>query len=132
METLFYIFLFIFWTLFGSFASVLIYRLKSGEKWIFLWRSHCKTCNRTLSALELIPIFSWLFSLWKCRGCKQKISIIYPLLFIKCIGNLKIIFLDFCFIYHDFVYFLWFTFYRNPWVNNGSLNFYSFYLIIFK
>ena len=80
METLFYIFLFIFWTLFGSFASVLIYRLKSGEKWIFLWRSHCKTCNRILSALELIPIFSWLFSLWKCRGCKQKISIIYPLL----------------------------------------------------
>ncbi|RKW21695.1 prepilin peptidase [Candidatus Gracilibacteria bacterium] len=80
METLFYIFLFIFGTLFGSFASVLIYRLKSGEKGIFLGRSHCKTCNRTLSALELIPIFSWLFSLGKCRGCKQKISIIYPLL----------------------------------------------------
>ncbi len=80
MNTLFYIFLFIFWTLFGSFASVIIYRLKSGEKWIWGGRSHCKTCERDLSPLELIPIFSWLFQWGKCKWCRQKIDAIYPLL----------------------------------------------------
>jgi len=80
MNLFFYSFLFIFWTMFGSFASVLIYRIKSWEGWIINGRSHCKTCQRDLTALELIPIFSWLFQWWKCRWCQQKISWIYPLL----------------------------------------------------
>lgn len=74
------IFLFVFWTLFWSFASVLIYRIKSGEGWIMMGRSHCKTCERNLSAIELIPIFSWLFQEWKCKWCKSPISSIYPIL----------------------------------------------------
>jgi len=80
MNTLFYILLFIFWTLFWSFASVLIYRIKSWEGWIIGGRSHCKTCERDLSALELVPILSWLFQVGKCKWCKQKISGVYPLL----------------------------------------------------
>ena len=80
MNILFYIFLFIFWTMFGSFASVIIYRLKSGEWGMWTWRSHCKTCERNLTALELIPILSWLWQGGKCKWCKQKIDIIYPLL----------------------------------------------------
>ena len=80
MENFFYLSLFIFGTLFWSFASVLIYRLKSGEKWILNWRSHCPKCNNVLGALELIPIFSWIKNLWKCYYCKEKISNIYPLL----------------------------------------------------
>lgn len=74
------IILFIFWTLFWSFASVLIYRLKSGEKWIMCWRSHCPKCNKNLKFYDLFPIFSWLSTFWKCRYCKEKISIIYPAL----------------------------------------------------
>lgn len=80
MNTFFYTFLFIFWALFGSFASVIIYRIRSGEWGMWLWRSHCKTCKRNLWALELIPILSWLFQGWKCKWCKEKISPIYPLL----------------------------------------------------
>lgn len=80
MNLFFYIFLFIFWTLFGSFASVLIYRIKSWESGIWTWRSHCKTCERDLTVLELIPILSWIFQWWKCKGCKEKISSIYPIL----------------------------------------------------
>jgi len=80
MSLFLYTFLFIFWTMFGSFASVLIYRIKSGEGWIVNGRSHCKTCERDLSALELIPILSWVFQWWKCKWCKQKISPIYPIL----------------------------------------------------
>ena len=80
MELFFHLTLFVFWTLFGSFASVLIYRIKSWESGILAWRSHCKNCDRDLSAFELVPIFSWLFQEWKCKWCKQKISAIYPLL----------------------------------------------------
>jgi leader peptidase (prepilin peptidase)/N-methyltransferase len=78
METFFYLCLFIFWTLFWSFSSVLIYRLKSWESWIMNWRSHCPKCNNILHSLELIPIFSWIKNLWKCKYCKEKVSAIYP------------------------------------------------------
>lgn len=80
MNIFLYTFLFIFWTMFGSFASVIIYRIKSQEGWICAGRSHCKTCERNLSALELVPIFSWLFQWGKCKWCKQSISSIYPIL----------------------------------------------------
>ena len=80
MQYLFYIYLFIFWTLFWSFASVLIYRLKNREKWIIWWRSHCTKCNNILKCIDLIPIFSWLKNKWKCKYCKEKISSIYILL----------------------------------------------------
>lgn len=80
MNLFYYTILFVFGTLFGSFASVIIYRLRSGESWIWTGRSHCKTCERDLWALELVPIFSWLFQWGKCKGCKQKISSIYPIL----------------------------------------------------
>lgn len=80
MENIFYIFLFFIWSIFWSFGSVLIYRLKSEESWILTWRSHCAKCNHTLWFFELIPIFSWLKNFWKCKYCKQKISAIYPIL----------------------------------------------------
>lgn len=80
MEILFYISLFIYWLLFWSFSSVLIHRLKSEEKWIWSGRSHCPKCSTTLKFYDLIPIFSWLSTLWKCRYCKTKISSIYPIL----------------------------------------------------
>ncbi len=80
MEIFFYFILFIFWSLFWSFASVIIYRLKSWESGILNGRSHCPKCNHILWALELIPIFSWIKNLWKCKYCKSKVSSIYPFL----------------------------------------------------
>ena len=71
---------FVFWMIFGSFISVLVYRIKNQEKGIFLWRSKCPQCGHTLNWLDLVPFFSYLFLWWKCRYCKTKISIIYPLL----------------------------------------------------
>lgn len=72
--------LFIFGILFGSFASVLIWRIKSGEGGIVTGRSHCPKCQHTLGALDLFPIFSYIFLRGKCRFCREKISPIYPLL----------------------------------------------------
>jgi len=75
-----YIFSFIFWIIFGSFISVLVYRIKNQESGIFLWRSKCPYCKHTLSTFDLVPIFSYIFLKWKCRYCQKKISIIYPIL----------------------------------------------------
>lgn len=80
MNSFFSILLFVLWTMFGSFASVIIYRIRSWEWGMFTWRSHCQNCERNLSARELIPVLSWVFQWWKCMWCQQKISPIYPLL----------------------------------------------------
>jgi prepilin signal peptidase PulO-like enzyme (type II secretory pathway) len=80
MTTIFYIILFILWTLFWSFASVIIHRLKSGEWWILNGRSHCFKCKKNLKFYDLFPIFSFLSTKWKCRYCKTKIPYIYPIL----------------------------------------------------
>lgn len=80
MNYFFYMFLFILWTMFWSFASVVIYRIRSQEWWIMWGRSHCKTCSRNLSARELIPIISWMLQWWKCAWCKKNISSLYPIL----------------------------------------------------
>lgn len=70
---------FIFGTVFGSFFNVVGIRLPKGN---FLQekRSHCPHCDRTLRAYELIPVVSYLIQRGKCRGCKKKISPMYPLI----------------------------------------------------
>ena len=73
-------FLFIFGLLFGSFASVIVQRIAHGEGGITTGRSHCPKCNHQLSALDLFPLFSYLFLGGKCRYCKEKIGALYPLL----------------------------------------------------
>lgn len=80
MQILFYVFIFILGLLFWSFSSVLITRLKTWEKGIMNWRSHCPKCNHTLSFFDLCPVFSYIFRKWKCAYCSEKISIMYPVL----------------------------------------------------
>ncbi|MDD5213174.1 MAG: prepilin peptidase [Candidatus Gracilibacteria bacterium] len=80
MTTAIYIIIFILGLMFGSFSSVLISRLKTGEGGIMNGRSHCPKCNHVLGGLDLIPVFSYLFSAGKCKYCKEKISILYPFL----------------------------------------------------
>lgn len=62
----------------GSFLNVLALRLPLKES-VTLKRSHCMTCGHTLSWYELFPLFSYIFLGGKCRHCKSKISIQYPL-----------------------------------------------------
>lgn len=68
---------FIFGTIIGSFLNVVIFRLKTGKS--VSGRSFCISCGKTLSALELVPLFSFLFLRGKCKTCKTKISWQYPL-----------------------------------------------------
>ncbi len=68
---------FLFGLIIGSFLNVVIYRFNTGRT--FGGRSMCMTCSRTLSWYELIPLFSFLIQKGKCRGCRAKISMQYPL-----------------------------------------------------
>jgi len=61
----------------GSFLNALTFRYGTGKG--MLGRSECMSCQRKLSPLDLIPIFSFLFLLGRCRGCKSKISWQYPM-----------------------------------------------------
>lgn len=72
-----YIFLFILGTAIGSFLNVLIDRLPNEQS--IGGRSHCDHCKKQLSALDLIPIFSYFLLGGKCRYCKKRISLVYPL-----------------------------------------------------
>ncbi len=63
----------------GSFLNVVIYRLKSQEGGIIMGSSHCRDCNHELSWKDNIPLFSYISLRGKCRYCKNKISIQYPI-----------------------------------------------------
>lgn len=67
----------------GSFYYVVAYRIPKGES-IVSPPSHCPNCNHRLGPLELVPIFSYIFQLGRCKSCKCKISIFYPLFEIFC------------------------------------------------
>ena len=85
MYTLIIISVIFFGLVFGSFGSVIFYRLwewptKETWKWFLVWRSECPKCHHKLEARNLVPIFSRLFQWWKCEYCKASISWFYPFL----------------------------------------------------
>ena len=72
------IYLFVFGCCIGSFINVLTYRLPLGKS-IISPRSRCTKCNFKLNWFDNIPLISWILLRAKCRSCKEKISITYPL-----------------------------------------------------
>ena len=62
----------------GSFLNVCIYRLPRRES--LNWpASHCTSCDRPLSWYENIPVASWLVLRGRCRTCRSRISVQYPI-----------------------------------------------------
>ncbi|HEV7424626.1 MAG TPA: prepilin peptidase [Candidatus Paceibacterota bacterium] len=61
----------------GSFLNVVIYRMNTGKS--LGGRSACMSCLNKLSWYELIPLFSFVGLKGRCKNCKTKISIQYPL-----------------------------------------------------
>jgi len=72
------ILIFIFGLIVGSFLNSIIYRLQTGESFLFK-RSFCPHCKHRLGWQDLIPLLSFLILRGKCRYCSQKISLEYPL-----------------------------------------------------
>ena len=99
--TFFIIFSVILGLLVGSFLNVVIHRLptimekdwensclelqgkethKSEKYTLVTPRSACPNCGHQISALENIPVLSYLFLKGKCKGCKTQISLRYPII----------------------------------------------------
>lgn len=72
-------FMFVIGTLFGSFFSLATYRIPRHQD-ILIKRSYCPNCKHNLGFFDLIPILSYIVGKGKCRYCKEKISIRYPIL----------------------------------------------------
>lgn len=77
VDVIIYSTVFILGISFGSFINVIVDRLSKGKK--INGRSKCDFCRKTLSPLDLIPIFSYIFLKGRCRYCNKKLSIQYPL-----------------------------------------------------
>jgi leader peptidase (prepilin peptidase)/N-methyltransferase len=72
------ILVFLFGLCIGSFLNVIICRLGTKES-IAKSRSHCPQCGAILKWYDLIPILSFFIQRGRCRYCKGKISLQYPL-----------------------------------------------------
>src|SRR3989344_1285069 len=70
--------LFAFGAIIGSILHVVAERYGSEKS---PWRGHsvCPDCKKTLSAKELIPIFSYILQRARCVSCKKEIPFHYPL-----------------------------------------------------
>jgi leader peptidase (prepilin peptidase)/N-methyltransferase len=62
----------------GSFANVCIHRLPLGLS-VVRPRSRCPLCAHEITALENLPVLSWLALRGRCRACRAPISPRYPL-----------------------------------------------------
>lgn len=95
----------------GSFLNVVIYRIPLilHREWrndcrsfltvpieleekinLFLPRSFCRSCKKTILATQNIPILSYLLLRGRCKNCKQPISIRYP--FVEALSTLLVLF----------------------------------------
>lgn len=61
----------------GSFLGVLVLRIPKRMPIVFS-RSACPACGHQLSAVELVPLFSWLIQRRRCRVCGARIPFFYP------------------------------------------------------
>ena len=78
-----YLIIFIFGLIIGSFLNVCIYRIPRNES-ISYPPSHCTSCGSRIKWYDLIPVISYIFLKGRCRNCKEKISIRYPVIELLC------------------------------------------------
>jgi leader peptidase (prepilin peptidase)/N-methyltransferase len=76
---LLYIIVFLYGIVIGSFLNVCIFRIPKKEN-IVTVSSHCMTCGYKLKWYDLVPLFSYMALGGRCRKCKTKLSVQYPLI----------------------------------------------------
>lgn len=62
----------------GSFSNVCIYRIPQ-KKSILFPGSFCPRCGKKIRSYDNIPLLSYIILKGRCRNCKAKISLQYPL-----------------------------------------------------
>ncbi|HLD35464.1 MAG TPA: prepilin peptidase [Planctomycetota bacterium] len=79
MEYFYFITIFLFGIVIGSFLNVCIYRLPLDGMSIIKPGSFCPGCNTSIRWYQNIPLFSFLILRGKCAKCSARISLRYPL-----------------------------------------------------
>jgi len=112
--TIFYLLVFLFGTIIGSFLNCIVFRINDGKSF-FLGKSFCPKCSHKLSWKDLIPIFSFIFLKGNCRYCKNKISLQYPV--VEFITGLS------------FVFIFYLTGFKIAYIGNNFQLYYNIYLL---
>ncbi|HEY8153789.1 MAG TPA: prepilin peptidase [Myxococcota bacterium] len=69
---------FLFGLVVGSFLNVVIHRLPRGESLLHPG-SHCPACNASIAPWDNVPLLAYLWLGGRCRGCRARIALRYPL-----------------------------------------------------
>ncbi len=62
----------------GSFLNAILFRFNTGRS-ALRGRSRCMRCGHTLHAVDLVPVFSYIFLRGRCRYCSARMSWQYPI-----------------------------------------------------
>jgi len=100
-----YLTVFLFGLITGSFLNVCIYRIPRGLS-IIIPSSRCPSCNTPIKPWDNIPIVSYILLGGKCRFCKAKISLRYPLVELLNAIMYALILWRFNFGWHTIIYFV--------------------------
>ncbi|HSE51801.1 MAG TPA: prepilin peptidase [Gemmatimonadales bacterium] len=68
----------LFGAVIGSFLNVCIVRLPADQS-VVSPPSRCPRCGKPVEWRDNIPVLSWVLLGGKCRGCREPISVLYPL-----------------------------------------------------
>lgn len=78
MTSLLLALLFVLGLVVGSFLNVVIHRVPAGDS-VVRPRSRCPGCGTEIAARDNVPVISWLLLRGRCRQCRRRISVRYPL-----------------------------------------------------
>lgn len=77
--------IFVFWSLIGSFLNVVVHRLPRGES-VVTGGSRCPRCSAAIRWHDNLPIIGWLGLGGRCRACGLPIAERYPIVEAVCAG----------------------------------------------
>jgi leader peptidase (prepilin peptidase)/N-methyltransferase len=100
-----YIMVFIFGSIVGSFLNVCIYRIPRNLS-VITPSSRCPSCNSPIMPWDNIPLISYIFLGGRCRKCRSKISLRYPLVEFLNASLYVLVLWRFGFMWHSLVYFV--------------------------
>lgn len=67
----------------GSFINLAADRIPRGES--IIWpRSHCRSCNRQLDIIDLLPVLGYLLRRGRCATCRTQIGAEAPVVEASC------------------------------------------------
>jgi len=78
----------------GSFLNVVIHRLPR-EMSLVRPRSHCPGCGATVPWYDNVPVLAYIFLHGRCRACRVRIPLRYPLVELATAGLLLAVYLAF-------------------------------------